>query len=422
MKLRVKNTLLIGVAFLSITVLWQAYNWLVPMYLDGYLRGVFGGNEFLIGLVMGADNLFAVFMIPWIGKISDRQKRETGSRMKLIVWGLVFAGISFLILPFTKDNIFLMILTLFAVLTAMNVYRAPAVSLMPDITPKPLRSKANALINIMGGIGTGIGYILLLVGGVLGVESGFIVIGVVAVMFVCLAVLMTKVDEKQFAIDLAADLEEYRKNGIDTEAQDEMLNCGGSVQKKNLILVLLAVFFYFMATNSVETFMSLYSGQVLNDTNAGLILFGVLALGSFVFLYPSAVFADKYGFRNAMLLGACLMAGANVFIAFFTCYSHLLIPAFFICGAGMAFMISNMYPLVVGFCDRDNFAKYTGYYYAATMTAQAVTPVFAGLLFSNWVFGTMKALMPYSAVFMVFSAATLFMVKPQQKNGQTAVF
>ena len=308
------------------------------------------------------------------------------------------------------------------VLTAMNVYRAPAVSLMPDITPKPLRSKANALINIMGGIGTGIGYILLLVGGVLGVESGFIVIGVVAVMFVCLAVLMTKVDEKQFAIDLAADLEEYRKNGIDTEAQDEMLNCGGSVQKKNLILVLLAVFFYFMATNSVETFMSLYSGQVLNDTNAGLILFGVLALGSFVFLYPSAVFADKYGFRNAMLLGACLMAGANVFIAFFTCYSHLLIPAFFICGAGMAFMISNMYPLVVGFCDRDNFAKYTGYYYAATMTAQAVTPVFAGLLFSNWVFGTMKVLMPYSAVFMVFSAATLFMVKPQQKNGQTAVF
>ena len=94
MKLRVKNTLLIGVAFLSITVLWQAYNWLVPMYLDGYLRGVFGGNEFLIGLVMGADNLFAVFMIPWIGKISDRQKRETGSRMKLIVGGLVFAGIS----------------------------------------------------------------------------------------------------------------------------------------------------------------------------------------------------------------------------------------------------------------------------------------------------------------------------------------
>ena len=100
--------------------------------------------------------------------------------------------------------------------------------------------------------------------------------------------------------------------------------------KDVLILVLLAVFFYFMATNSVETFMSLYSGQVLNDTNAGLFLFGVLALGSFVFLYPSAVFADKYGFRNAMLLGACLMAGANVFIAFFTCYSHLLIPAFFI--------------------------------------------------------------------------------------------
>ncbi len=420
MKLRLKNTVIIGFAFLSIMVLWQAYNWLVPLYLDGYLRGVFNGNEFLIGLVMGLDNLFAVFMIPLIGKISDRQKAQTGSRMKLITVGIMLAGAAFICLPLAKGNIFAMIAVLFVILVAMNIYRAPAVSLMPDITPKPLRSKANAVINIMGGIGTAIGYILLLAGGVLNVDSSFTVWGVVLVMFVCLAVLMYKVDERQFEADMNADLALYKKMGIDVNADDEMLSCSdgalGKKEKKSLILVLLSVFFYYMATNAVETFMSLYSDQVLHNTNAGLILFGVLAGGSFIFLYPSAVFAQKHGFRNAMLLGACLMAGSNIFIAFFTAFSWLLLPAFFVTGAGMAFMISNMYPLVVGFCKKGEFARYTGFYYTATMIAQAVTPVLAGLLFSDWLFGTMKVLMPYSAIFMVLSAAMLFLV-PMEKKG-----
>ena len=121
MKLRLKNTVIIGFAFLSIMVLWQAYNWLVPLYLDGYLRGVFNGNEFLIGLVMGLDNLFAVFMIPLIGKISDRQKAQTGSRMKLITVGIMLAGAAFICLPLAKGNIFAMIAVLFVILVAMNI-------------------------------------------------------------------------------------------------------------------------------------------------------------------------------------------------------------------------------------------------------------------------------------------------------------
>lgn len=419
MKLRLKNTVLIGFAFLSIMVLWQAYNWLVPLYLDDYLRGVFNGNEFLIGLVMGLDNLFAVFMIPLISKISDRQKAETGSRMKLITAGVVIAGAAFLFLPLAKGNIWLMILTLFVILVAMNVYRAPAVSLMPDITPKPLRSKANAVINIMGGIGTGIGYCLLLAGGVLGVDSGFTVCGVVFVMFVCLTVLLYKADERAFERQMLDDVSLYKKMGIDTDADDEIVVVADGkdgVGGKSLALILLSVFFYYMATNSVETFMSLYSDQVLHNTNAGLVLFGVLAAGSFAFLYPSAVFAQRRGFRNAMLLGACLMAASNIFIAFFTKFSWILLPAFFITGAGMAFMIANMYPLVVGFCKKGDFAKYTGYYYTATMIAQAITPVFAGLLFSDWLFGTMKVLMPYSAIFMALSAVMLFLVPTEKKR------
>ena len=419
MKLRLKNTIYIGFAFLSIMVLWQAYNWLVPLYLNDFLNDLFDGNEFLIGLVMGLDNLFALFMIPIVSRASDRHKKQTGSRMKLIVLGVMLAGCAFLFLPLAKNNGFFMAMVLFAILLAMNIYRSPAVSLMPDVTPKPLHGKANAVINVMGGIGTGIGYTLLLVGGLFGVKDCFVVCGVVVVMFGCLVVLMYKVDEKKFATQMQNDVLLYKRQGIYPQ-QDEENTLLAQHKNKNgktrLWFVLVSTFLFYMATNSVETFMSLYSTQVLKNANAGLLLFGCLAVGSFLCLYPSAVFAQKTGYKNAMLAGCCTMAICNLAISFFDGVSFWLVPLFFGAGCGMAFVVANVYPLVVSFCDKDHFAKYTGYYYTATMTAQTATPVVAGLLTSNWLFGSMKVLMPYSATFLSLSALVLFFMPSNGKK------
>jgi len=417
--LRLKNTIYIGFAFLSIMVLWQAYNWLVPLYLNDYLENLFGGNEFLIGIVMGFDNLLALFMIPVVSRISDRQKEQMGSRLPLITTGVILAGSAFLFLPIAQKNIYLMIVALFVILLAMNIYRSPAVSLMPDVTPKCLHSKANAIINLMGGVGTAIGYLLLFIGGFFNLDDCFVVCGVVFVMFCCLTVLIYKVDEKKFALQMEEDENRCKNEECDVYVQDDIVPCdkdNKNKRRQNFILVLLSIFFYYMSTNSVETFMSLYSAQVLKNTNAGLVLFGMLALGSFACLYPSAVYAQKKGFRNAMLLGLCIMAGCNVTISFFGSFSFLLIPLFFATGCGMAFMIANMYPLVVSFCTKKQFAKYTGYYYSATMVAQAVTPVVSGLLFSDWIIGSMRVLMPYSAIFLVLSAIILLFVPAQKKQ------
>lgn len=398
MKLRLKNTVVIGFAFLSVTVLWQAYNWLVPLYLDGYLRGLTGGNEFLIGVVMGLDNLFAVVMIPFVSAVSDRQKRETGSRMKLISLGITLAGAAFCCLPLVRDNLALMLLSLVTVLTAMNLYRGPSAALMPDTTPEPLRGKANAVINIMGGIGTAVGYILLFVGGLAGWDSGFTVCAVAAVMFVCLAVLLCAADENANTFGSVCP----------PSAAGAKKGAKKIAAKKGLGAVLASVFFYFMATNAVETFMSIYSARVLKNTTAGLVLMGALAVGTFAFMYPAAALAQKHGYKKIMLVGSCLMAAGGIFSAFFGSFSLLLVPSFFVIGVGMAFMVANMYPLVLCFCGGDDFAKYSGYYYAATMLAQSVTPVISGLLFSPWLFGSMRALMPYASVFMALCAITLF--------------
>ena len=402
MKLRLGNTVVIGMAALSISVLWQAYNWLVPLYLYGYLRGLTGGNEFLIGVVMGLDNLFAVAMLPFVTALSDRHKRETGSRMKLIALGVTTAGAAFCCLPLVRYNLFLMLLTLAAVLTAMNLYRAPAAALMPDVTPPPLRGKANAVINIMGGAGTALGYVLLFGGGQAGVDSGFVVCAVAAVMFFCLAVLLFKTDETP---PLPSALLPAPKEKKTAPAEN----------KKGRFFVLAAVFFYFMAVNAVETFMSIYSVRVLGDSTAGLTLMAALAAGSFAFLYPAAALAQKVGAKNVMLCGACLMSVGGVACSLFPSPSASL-PAFFLIGVGMAFMVANMYPLVLSFCGKDDFARYTGYYYAATMLAQTVTPALAGLLFSPWLLGSMRALMPYSSLFMILAAAALYFAPDDVQN------
>ena len=132
-------------------------------------------------------------------------------------------------------------------------------------------------------------------------------------------------------------------------------------------------------------------------------------------MYPSAALAQKVGAKNVTLCGACLMSVGGVACSLFPSPSASL-PAFFVIGVGMAFMVANMYPLVLSFCGKDDFAKYTGYYYAATMLAQTVTPALAGLLFSPWLLGSMRALMPYSSLFMILAAAALYFAPDDVQN------
>ena len=158
MKLDTKRTFLVGLAFLSICAFWQLYDAIVPLILTNTFRM----NETVSGVIMGADNVLALFLLPFFGGLSDRTRTKIGKRMPFILSGTGLAVILMNLLPLL-DNAYAreaspfrtvsFVVVLGLLLVAMGTYRSPAVALMPDVTPKPLRSRANAIINLMGALG-----------------------------------------------------------------------------------------------------------------------------------------------------------------------------------------------------------------------------------------------------------------------------
>ena len=164
MKLNSRQTVLVGLAFLSICSFWQLYDNVVPLVLTG----TFHMNEALSGAIMAADNILALFLLPFFGGLSDRTNTRIGRRMPYILCGTAAAAVLMNLLPLLDNSyaaapslgkLVLFVTVLGALLVAMGTYRSPAVALMPDVTPKPLRSKGNAVINLMGAVG-GVLYLL----------------------------------------------------------------------------------------------------------------------------------------------------------------------------------------------------------------------------------------------------------------------
>ena len=158
MKLKTSQTIRVGFAFLSICAFWQMYDGVIPRILTE----TFGIGETVSGVIMSLDNVLALFLLPFFGGLSDRCRSRMGKRKPFILCGTVVAVFLMLLLPFL-DNMYYaepstaikvtFIVILGCILVAMGSYRSPAVALMPDVTPKPLRSKGNAIINLMGTIG-----------------------------------------------------------------------------------------------------------------------------------------------------------------------------------------------------------------------------------------------------------------------------
>ena len=158
MKLNNKRTFLVGLAFLSICAFWQMYDNVIPMILTN----TFHLNETYSGIIMAVDNVLALFLLPLFGSLSDKADTKIGKRMPFILFGTGCAIILMNILPILDNSYYAsasifkvvsFVVVLGLLLIAMGTYRSPAVALMPDVTPKPLRSKANAIINLMGAVG-----------------------------------------------------------------------------------------------------------------------------------------------------------------------------------------------------------------------------------------------------------------------------
>ena len=406
MKLNYKRTFLVGLAFLSICAFWQMYDNIIPLIL----QGTFHLNETLTGAIMAADNVLAVFLLPLLGSLSDKADTRWGKRTPFIVVGTVLAVVLMMLLPHADKtgNFVLFVISLFFLLIAMGLYRSPAVALMPDLTPKPLRSQANAIINLMGAVG-GI-YTLILISLLLkgGDKPDYtpVFLGVALLMVVAVVLLVLTVREKKLAQEVAkANLEE------ETEEEQKADKTGELTPgvKRSLTMILISIFLWFTAYNAVTTAFSRYARTVWGMEGGGfancLLVATIAAICSYI---PVGAIASRIGRKKTILGGIVLLASMFALGATVKEYHVWINGLFALVGVAWAAINVNSYPMVVEMSKGSDIGKFTGFYYTFSMAAQIVTPILSGFLLQHVGYHT---LFPYAALFVTAAFFTMLFVK-----------
>lgn len=417
MKLSYKRVILVGFAFFLISAFWQAYDTIVPLLLVNR----FEMSQATSGGVMALDNIFAVLLLPFFGRLSDRTKTRFGRRTPYIFFGTLAAAAFFAALGYAS-TLPTFILLLLGSLLSMATFRSPAVALMPDVTVKPLRSKGNAVINLMGAAG-GMLVLLLATGMHISARetpdySDYLLL-VAALMLVSLLIFLFTVKEPRWAAEME---EETKRLGGDAEGEARTA-AGGKLtreQRVSLILLLASVALWYIGYNAVTSKYSLYATNVLQMNYSTTLLLAQAA--AIVCYLPVGVVASRLGRRKTILIGILLLTGAFTGAYFVTPTTPpvLMTVVFALAGVGWATINVNSFPMVVELAKEGDVGKYTGYYYAASMAAQVITPILSGSLMDR--FGMQPVLFPYAAIATALAFFTMLFVrhgdaKPIAKRG-----
>ena len=424
LKLNNKRTILVGLAFLSISAFWQMYDSVMTLILTG----TFQLNETVSGAIMAADNVLALFLLPLFGAISDRTETRIGRRMPFILGGTAAAAVLMNLLPLLDNRYaaapspvtlagFVAVLAL--LLVAMGTYRSPAVALMPDVTPKPLRSKGNAIINLMGAVG---GILYLAVAAVMYPTSRtegaahvdyqplFLVVSLImaaAVVVLFLTVREPKLAEENRRLEAAHpewDLAEDDGSGHETLP---------APVKRSLGFLLVSISLWFIAYNGVTTWFTRYVAEVMGEGLGGASTCLLVATaGAIVSYIPVGAAASRFGRKKTILFGVALLAACFLLgFVLTTVYSSIqpiMYLVFALVGLAWAAINVNSLPMVVEMCRGSDIGKFTGYYYTFSMAAQVVTPIAAGALISAVGY---RVLFPYAACFAALAFVTMCFVR-----------
>ena len=449
-KLNYKRTFLIGLAFLSICSFWQMYDNIIPLIL----QNTYHLGETMTGAVMALDNVLAIFLLPVFGTLSDKVHTKLGRRMPFIVAGTILAVIFMMLLPmidnaekarwstgesFSNQVIFLAVL--FFTLVSMGLYRSPAVALMPDVTPNHLRSRANAVINLMGAVGGVYALIMIKVLVGKGETPDYLPLfaSIAAVMAIAVGILVITIRENKLREEVekaeAVNTEKVEEKAIaegveaagEIEAVADMEQSGatGKVKgmpkevKRSMYFMLASIFLWFTAYNAVTTAFSRYTKVVWKMEGGSFANCLMVATVAAIFSYiPIGSISAKIGRKKTIMGGVLLMAACYGAAIFAREYHPLVNVAFALIGVAWAAINVNSYPMIVAMSSGSDVGKFTGTYYTFSMAAQILTPVLSGFLLENVSYNT---LFPYALFFSLMAFLTMTQVrhgdvKPQKKE------
>ena len=448
MKLNYRRTALIGFAFFGILLLWQVYDSWCPTFLtDIFARNIYDLSsaelkasdpekllhvQWIVGIIMACDNLAALILLPVFGNLSDRTRTPIGKRMPYILVGTFVSAVAFPFIPlfFHRNNVVGMVSMMAVVLLFMMMYRNPAVALMPDITPKPLRARANGIINIMGYFGgafaTVLGILFVLISYINApvaerslwtIELPFIIASVL--MVISALVLFATIRENRIEEEIRDELEEgERLAAVETPIDDDKPMSGAN--RRMLLAILGAEFLWFMSDNALGTYIGNYVIYHLQSSSSATMVLTILGgLASVVGFAIAGGIAERIGRKWTISAGLAVTFAGLVVMCFVAptgravgergefAFPTLLYAVWVLKGFGMALVHNCSFPMVVELCSSKKIGRFTGYYYAASMSAQTITPVLLGLVLNATL--AWRTLPVYAAIltalsFCVFTA------------------
>ncbi len=425
MKLNKTRTFLVGLAFMSICMFWQMYDSVIPLIL----KNTFHINDTISGAIMALDNVIALFLLPLLGALSDKCSTKIGRRMPFIIGGTAASVLLMTFIPIL-DNLYAQnakqgylicfIIFLGLLLIAMGTYRSPAVALMPDVTPKPLRSKANAIINLMGAVG-GIIYLLITTflyskartEGLVHVDYQPLFVIVATVMVASVVILFFTIKEPKLAAECEAYEAAHPEDNLEVVDADTGKSYMPKEVRRSMYFILFSIALWFTGYNAITTSFTKYAQQEWSMTLGESSLCLTIATGAAIVSYiPIGELASKIGRKKTILIGIIVLA-LNFMLGFVLTFilhgfSPVLYVIFCLIGFAWAAINVNSLPMVVEMCQESDIGKFTGYYYTFSMAAQIITPILSGALLQYVGYWT---LFPYGAIFVALAFLTMMNVK-----------
>jgi maltose/moltooligosaccharide transporter len=363
-KLDYRKTFLLGLGFFGITLSWSVYNSYVPIFLAELLKDT-AYRTTLVGFIMTLDNIAAITLQPYFGAKSDTTWTRLGRRMPYLLVGVPVAAVAFALIPYARFSLISIVITVGIMNLAMTVFRAPTVALMPDITPSSLRSKANGIINFMGGLGALLAFFVF--SSLYRIDPAYPFLVTAALMALIVAALFLTIRESQ-AIESSQD----KSVGI-VQAMIEVWTDADKSARN----MLLAIFFWFVGWTGIEALFTLYGVEVWGMTpDQAAFSLGFFSLSFLVFAIPSGFLATAIGRKKTILVGVSGISLVIIALRFanpgITLQALLLIGGLF-----WALVNINSYPMVVDMASSAQTGAYTGlYYFFSSLSAIVAPPLF----------------------------------------------
>jgi MFS family permease len=397
-----RRTFILGFGFFGISIIWPLFNSLIPPMLEDL-----GLTAVMVGFILTWDNIINMVLQPYIGSLSDRTHNRFGRRKPFLMIGAPIAALFFVLVPYSRSNIWLIALTILGTNLGMALFRSPTIAYLGDLFKPRDRSKANGVINLMGGLG---GAVALFGGGALyklGVPLPFIVGS--AVMLLAILVVLLRVKEPQSS------------DPSSTQEAPGVLASARRVFRgsdRNPILLLTAIFCWFVGWNAMEAFFTIYARSVLDiDIGNGTQMLTAFAAALILFAIPSGLIATRFGRKPTIIIGLCGMF-AGLVAGFFIRNPTVLLVTLALMGTFWALININSLPMVYDMGDESSIGVYTGLYYFASSAAAITGPILGGWLID---LTSHSSIWAFSAASILLAALAMLRIQDNQQPETTSI-